>query len=764
MIDKIKNWLITLFSVGTVFVLSLSPGLQFLLLNLQTAQAAPGDGHMLLFWDGGSEPTGWTCVSCSGGDPFYQRFIRGSDTYGTTGGSTTHTHTASATIDATSDPMPSRSNNPTRNELVNNTHTHTTTPTIASASNLPTYRQLKVIRYDTSGTPGTIPTGAIALFDASVPSGWTQYSAQDGYYVRAEGTVGTTGGSNTHTHGISGTTDIGSGVARAPNTAGTQGPVATQDHTHTISGSSPSANNEPPYIETILGKADSDTGPPTSILTMWDGTPPVSWTIQSSSGGPFYQRVFKPNSSYGTTGGSGTHNHSDTIIVTSGPSATINSRTGLTNASSDTHTHNATISNFSTDNNTPPYIDVVIAKLTGINNPPNSPSSLDQINVSTSSSISTGGWSDETQVKFQATLTDPDNPDSLSICVEAQEVGTSFTNTENSCGSPVSYSGSGVNADVTLYGLTDGATYHWQARTKDSFGSYSSWVSFGANPENQTDFAVDDTDPTGTVYDGTSTGIDLDYNSGALNSLSANWNITDSTSGISSFEYAIGTTYGGTDIVNWTNIGTSTSQTVNSLTLETSQVYYFSIRATDIAGNQAIITSDGQLVAPTLSFSTSSGSITFDNLNSGNSYSDTEQTVLTTSTNAKNGYAIRAYANNNLTNVYSTIISMFNGGTYASPDEWLSSDRGFGYTSSDALVDGTNLFNPITCAGGGSSPCYAPYSLSAPGDIVADNPGPVTGAAITNEQFTITHKVMTDPTQEPGRYQTTLIYSATANY
>jgi len=42
-------------------------------------------------------PIGWTCVSCNSGDDFYQRFPNGSASYGTTGGSATHTHTISGT-------------------------------------------------------------------------------------------------------------------------------------------------------------------------------------------------------------------------------------------------------------------------------------------------------------------------------------------------------------------------------------------------------------------------------------------------------------------------------------------------------------------------------------------------------------------------------------------------------------------------------------------------------------------------------------------
>ncbi|MCA9348950.1 hypothetical protein KC878_02270, partial [Candidatus Saccharibacteria bacterium] len=395
-----------------------------------------GMGHMLLFWDGGTAPTGWTCVSCNPGEDFYQKFIRGDTSYGATGGSDSHTHTADGNTDTSV-----TSGRSSAGSGIIRGHTHTSTPTIGSASNLPVYRQLMVIRADDSGTPSTIPSGTIAPFDATVPAGWTRYSTQDGYYIRGESTVGSTGGSNTHSHSISGTTDLGSGILVAPNTAGTQGPVAADNHIHTYSGTSDTQNNEPPYINTILGKISADGVVPTGMLAMWDGPISVSWTNLSSSGGPFYQNFMKPASSYGGTGGSATHSHGTTVLTTSAPSSTVNSRTGGTNTASGTHTHNITIDNFSTDSNLPPYIEVIIAKLTAANNPPNSPGGLDQIRTSDSASLSVGSYANGNQIQFIAQATDPDNPDDLQLCVEVQDIGTSFTNTPTQCGTAVSYSG-----------------------------------------------------------------------------------------------------------------------------------------------------------------------------------------------------------------------------------------------------------------------------------------------------------------------------------
>src|SRR5690606_3417646 len=161
--------------------------------------------------------------------------------------------------------------------------------------------------------------------------------------------------------------------------------------------------------------------------------------------------------------------------------------------------------------------------------------------------------------------------------------------------------------------------------------------------ENEVDFAVDTVAPTGAVYDGETEGVDVDFNDGSLNQLVANWEAEDDLSGLASFEYSVGTTPGATDVLDWTNNNLVDTATASSLSLNTSEVYYFNVRATDEAGNAAVISSDGIRVAPTLSFSASPALISFDNLNVSNSYTASENAILTTSTNAYNGYQIRAF-------------------------------------------------------------------------------------------------------------------------
>ncbi len=399
------------------------------------------------------------------------------------------------------------------------------------------------------------------------------------------------------------------------------------------------------------------------------------------------------------------------------------------------------------------------------NTAPNSPSSLAQ-KKTTDVSLATGDWTNETSVKFTVTASDTDNPDTLYLCIEYAELGIDFGNIEHSCGSGVAYSGTPVTLTHTIGSLTNSEEHHWQARVKDSAGAYSAWVSYGGNAETARDYGIDTSAPTGgTVFDKNETGVDHDFNDGSLSIIYANWSgFSDAASGILRYEYAIGTTPSGQEIVAYTTNGTSTSVEFDDTeaNLRTSQLYYFTVRAVDNAGNvQTGVSSDGQAIAPTLSFAISPSSVTFANLNSANSYTDTETTTLTTSTNAYNGYVVRAFQNALLTStIYpGTTIANYSGGSYASPDEFLSGDLGFGYTSSDTSVQGSNIFGATPCAGGGNPPCYAPFSLTGPGDIVADHTLTVAGEPISNEQFTITYKVRVDATQKASPYSTTIIYT-----
>ncbi len=403
------------------------------------------------------------------------------------------------------------------------------------------------------------------------------------------------------------------------------------------------------------------------------------------------------------------------------------------------------------------------------NSAPDNPTALVQKKTTGGATLAVGDWTNETQVTFDATATDTDNPDTLQLCVEKDILGTSFSNTEDSCGTGVAYSGSGVAVTVTISSQTDASEYHWQARIKDAAGAYSSWVSYpisSPNAESARDYGIDTTACTyggiaGQVYDGTVEDTDATYNDGSLTSLSANWDaFTCTVSGLNKYQYSIGTSAGGTQILGWTDNSTTESVTATSLVLRTNQKYYVNVRAVDNAANTSSVTSsNGQDVLPTISMSLSSNTLTFATLTGSNDRSDTKTITTTSSTNGYSGYVIRQYAAGLLT-AGSFTIPMFSAGSYASPASWPAgacsgTTCGYGYTSNDTTIQGSNKFS--------SGTLYAPFATTAFGDIVADHTTNVDGStgAVVNEQFTVTHKVAVDNLQAAQSYTTIVYYIIT---
>lgn len=369
-------------------------------------------------------------------------------------------------------------------------------------------------------------------------------------------------------------------------------------------------------------------------------------------------------------------------------------------------------------------------------------------------------WNDATSVVLKGSVSDVDSSDTDALCVEVQPIATPFTNSETSCGTGATYSGSPVTASVS-FTLTNGTRYHWQARTKDAGGLYSSWTDYGGNANGSpadVDIGIDTTAPsTGTVYDGTSSGVQANYNAGSLSSLSANWQgFSDATSGVVSYDYSIGTTSGATDTLTWTST-TSTSMTATGLTLRTAQAYYVNVRAHDEAGNvSGVVSSPGQRVAPTLVFTVSSPTLTF-SLNALDGFTDSKSVTATTSTNGYGGYATSLYALSLPSSGTDTLAAY--SGTWASPSTW--SGNGIGYTSSDTNVSGSNRFAGATKYAGlpvgvGNAQVAADRTAAVDGGVV--------GTPITSDATVVTFKVATSATQHAGTYPCTIVLQTVATY
>jgi len=134
--------------------------------------------------------------------------------------------------------------------------------------------------------------------------------------------------------------------------------------------------------------------------------------------------------------------------------------------------------------------------------------------------------------------------------------------------------------------VTNGTTYYYVVKllTTDLYEmAYGSEAAATPN---------DYTPPTTPVVadDGTCTPY--------TNRLHAAWSASDPDSGISEYQYSIGTWAGGTDVTNWTSVGTSTEVTRTGLSLIEGVTYYFNVKARNGVGTWSNVgSSDGILVS-----------------------------------------------------------------------------------------------------------------------------------------------------------------------
>ncbi|NOZ73944.1 MAG: T9SS type A sorting domain-containing protein, partial [FCB group bacterium] len=145
-----------------------------------------------------------------------------------------------------------------------------------------------------------------------------------------------------------------------------------------------------------------------------------------------------------------------------------------------------------------------------------------------------------------------------------------------------------LDTTVTLRGLqlTEGQTYHGNVRITDIAGNQST---IGSG-----DGIIPDITPPipGAVNDGSD--VDVDYIA-SDSTVTINWTgFHDEISGISSYQYALGTAPGGSDVVGFIPADSADQVIVSGLSLSEGTMYYSSIMATDQVGNTSSIqTSDG---------------------------------------------------------------------------------------------------------------------------------------------------------------------------
>lgn len=209
----------------------------------------------------------------------------------------------------------------------------------AAANNVPPYKTLKTIR--SNKILASIPKDAVIIFCDALPTGFTRYTAQDGYYIRGGSSVGATGGNSTRRFHVTGT----SGGPSNTNQVGFNEEVSDDEldhpHYHTFDAYSEYINNDPPYINVILGKADDNLAYiPAGAVIMFDDTPPDDdWEVLNWDG-----KLLKGAETFGGEGGEATRTPAN-LTANSGYSRLIKtaSYNGGSTLYSANHRHSMTV-------------------------------------------------------------------------------------------------------------------------------------------------------------------------------------------------------------------------------------------------------------------------------------------------------------------------------------------------------------------------------------------------------------------------------------
>ena len=158
-------------------------------------------------------------------------------------------------------------------------------------------------------------------------------------------------------------------------------------------------------------------------------------------------------------------------------------------------------------------------------------------------------------------------------------------------------------------------------------------------------------------------------------------------------------------------------------------------------------------------------SIDFGALDTSNDFTATAgtQTNITVTTSATSGYIVTAWETQLMTCSDSgacgtQTIQNFTYGTYANPQPWAtlckddSNYCGFGFTSSDPSVEGSNRYN------NGTEYTYFPTDSSTPVRVMDYS------SKVSSQSYLITYRISAPVTQRPGPYTTTIVYIITAQY
>ena len=293
-----------------------------------------------------------------------------------------------------------------------------------------------------------------------------------------------------------------------------------------------------------------------------------------------------------------------------------------------------------------------------------------------------------------------------------------------------------VLSTTTAVNLTMGATYYFSVKSVNTIGL----ISTGTASSNGQYVTTDGTPPTapGVVRDGTGSDVD---SSTSLTQLSANWTAgADAESGISGYQYAIGTTAGGTQTLGWQTLGVTTTVTRGSLSLSVGSTYYFTVKSVNGAGlpSDTATNSNGVVVVSTADTSAPIMGAVRDGTGTDISNTQTSNTLSanwTPATDPESGitayqYAIGTTAGGTNTAAWTTLGYNYNSVTRST----LTLVTGTTYYFSVKAVNGNNLTSTAVNSNGQYVVAIDTSDITPPSNIVAVRDG--TGADVDYVQAT----------------------------
>jgi hypothetical protein len=317
-----------------------------------TAGESSWTGNFIILSDT-SCATGWTRV----GD-LDNRFPRGATAYGTTGGSTSHSHTVSGTTASSGGGTLTNVSTGTSQSPDQYNHSHSFSGNGPSVTHTPPYRDMifcKKAKLD-------IPTNSILIFNTTSVADWTRFSALDNVFPRGAAAYGTsTAGASSHTHTFTfNNTGTGGGAGSAGACTENCLSPSSPGHYHQGGNSStPSAtanNNIPPYLEVIYMKKDTagilTNERPIAIINIEDI--PIGWERFVSLDSKFP----RGSATYGANSSTSVHTHSGSRSTGTPSSTQLVLKPGDRTLVSGSHTHSMSWTSNS-PSHLPPYLNVV---------------------------------------------------------------------------------------------------------------------------------------------------------------------------------------------------------------------------------------------------------------------------------------------------------------------------------------------------------------------------------------------------------------------